>query len=214
MKKLLLFSVIISFFIFGFSALKSHLASYLLQKELTSDEYVRKITESSNNPVTTKFQPIFNNQKADMFVDNNYLITQIKEHENDTTLNVLGADNEKWIEVNLGQQRVYAWEGNNRVMNFLVSTGKWAPTPVGDYKVWIKLANTTMKGGSKALGTYYYLPNVPCVMYFYKGYGLHGTYWHNNFGTPMSHGCVNLKTDDACQLYNWASVGTKVSIHK
>ena len=69
-----------------------------------------------------------------------------------------------------------------------------------------------MAGGSKALGTYYYLPNVPCTMYFYKGYGLHGTYWHNNFGHPMSHGCVNMKTEEACTLFDWASVGTRVNV--
>jgi lipoprotein-anchoring transpeptidase ErfK/SrfK len=68
-----------------------------------------------------------------------------------------------------------------------------------------------MSGGSGA--DYYYLPNVPHVMYFYGGYGLHGTYWHNNFGTPMSHGCVNLSQTDAEWLYNWASVGTKVVTH-
>jgi lipoprotein-anchoring transpeptidase ErfK/SrfK len=50
-------------------------------------------------------------------------------------------------------------------------------------------------------------------MYFYKGYALHGTYWHHNFGHPMSHGCVNLVTADAQWLYNWASVGTLVNIH-
>jgi lipoprotein-anchoring transpeptidase ErfK/SrfK len=62
-------------------------------------------------------------------------------------------------------------------------------------------------------GPGYYLPGVPYTMYFYKGYGLHGTYWHSNFGTPMSHGCVNLKTEDAGWLYNWASIGTIVNIH-
>jgi lipoprotein-anchoring transpeptidase ErfK/SrfK len=50
-------------------------------------------------------------------------------------------------------------------------------------------------------------------MYFYRGYGLHGTYWHNNFGTPMSHGCVNLSTPDARWLFSWAPVGTKVVSH-
>jgi len=42
------------------------------------------------------------------------------------------------------------------------------------------------------------------VMYFYKGYGIHGAYWHMNFGTPMSHGCVNMKPDEAGLLFNWA----------
>jgi hypothetical protein len=68
-----------------------------------------------------------------------------------------------------------------------------------------------MEGGSKALGTYYNLPNVPFTMFFYNtavpkylGYGIHGTYWHNNFGHPMSHGCINLKTENAEKLYYWA----------
>ncbi len=68
-----------------------------------------------------------------------------------------------------------------------------------------------MEGGKKELGTYYYLPNVPFVMYFYngqipkwRGFGLHGTYWHNNFGHPMSHGCINMKTEDAELLFHWA----------
>ena len=53
-------------------------------------------------------------------------------------------------------------------------------------------------------GPNYYLPDVPYTMYFYGGYGLHGTYWHNNFGQPMSHGCVNLETGNAQKLFEWA----------
>jgi len=77
-----------------------------------------------------------------------------------------------------------------------------------------------MEGGSQALGTYYNLPNVPHIMYFYnesvpkwQGYGIHGAYWHNNFGNPMSHGCVNMQLGDAEALYNWADVGTRVIIY-
>jgi len=69
-----------------------------------------------------------------------------------------------------------------------------------------------MSGGSKALHTYYYLPNVPYVMFFsndqvpaIKGFSLHGTYWHENFGHPMSHGCVNMKTSEAGIIYDWSS---------
>jgi lipoprotein-anchoring transpeptidase ErfK/SrfK len=113
-----------------------------------------------------------------------------------------------WIDVDLSQQRVYAYEGDTAVNSFIVSTGTWqTPTVTGQYKVWIKLKSTTMAGPG------YYLPNVPWVMYFYKGYGLHGTYWHNNFGTPMSHGCVNLTIPDAEWLYNFSSVGTLVNVH-
>jgi lipoprotein-anchoring transpeptidase ErfK/SrfK len=62
-------------------------------------------------------------------------------------------------------------------------------------------------------GPGYYLPDVPYTMYFYRGYGIHGTYWHSNFGTPMSHGCVNMQTDEAGWMFNWASVGTLVNVH-
>jgi lipoprotein-anchoring transpeptidase ErfK/SrfK len=62
-------------------------------------------------------------------------------------------------------------------------------------------------------GEYYNVPDVPDVMYFTDfGHALHGTYWHNNFGTPMSHGCVNLPMDVAAWMYQWASVGTRVEI--
>ena len=76
-----------------------------------------------------------------------------------------------------------------------------------------------MKGGNKLLGTYYDLPNVPSTMYFYnaevpksRGYGIHGAYWHNNFGHPMSHGCVNMRTVDAEKLYHWVSPDAKGNV--
>ncbi|MGH2524849.1 MAG: L,D-transpeptidase, partial [Anaerolineales bacterium] len=75
------------------------------------------------------------------------------------------------------------------------------------YRIYVKYVAADMAGPG------YYLPSVPYVMYFYLGYGLHGTYWHNNFGRPMSHGCVNLQTDQAGWLFNWASVGTPVNVH-
>ncbi len=114
----------------------------------------------------------------------------------------------RWIDVNLSQQRVYAYEGDTVVNSFLASTGTWqTPTVTGTFKIWIKLRSTTMSGPG------YYLTNVPYTMYFHGGYGIHGTYWHNNFGTPMSHGCVNLRTSDAEWLFNWASEGTVVHVH-
>lgn len=115
---------------------------------------------------------------------------------------------ERWIEVNLTQQRVYAWEGTVLMNSFLASTGTWAyPTVTGTFSIWNKTRIQDMSGPG------YYLPDVPYVMYFYKDYGIHGTYWHNNFGTPMSHGCVNLTIPDAEWLYNWASYGTTVKVH-
>ena len=113
-----------------------------------------------------------------------------------------------WIDVDLTHQMVYAYAGNTVVNSFLVSTGTWDhPTVTGKYHIYVKLRYTDMSGPD------YYLPNVPFTMYFYQGYGLHGTYWHHNFGTPMSHGCVNLATPDAEWLYGFSSVGTLVNVH-
>ncbi len=115
----------------------------------------------------------------------------------------------RWIDVDLSDQMVYAYDGDELVNSFLVSTGTWAhPTVIGTFKIYVKYRYTDMSGPG------YYLPDVPYTMYFYKGYGLHGTYWHSNFGTPMSHGCVNLRTEDAGWLFNWASVGTVVNVHE
>lgn len=118
---------------------------------------------------------------------------------------------EKRIEVDLTNQRLYAYQDGLKVYDFPVSTGKQiTPTPSGGFWPWIKLRYTRMQGGSNAAGDFYNLPNVPYVIYFfnaqypkYKGYALHGTYWHNNFGHPMSHGCVNLRTADMAKLYSW-----------
>jgi lipoprotein-anchoring transpeptidase ErfK/SrfK len=118
----------------------------------------------------------------------------------------------KRIEVDLSAQRLYAFEGDRKVFDFLISSGKYGRTPTGTFRIWSKFRYTKMSGGSKELGTYYYLPNVPFVMFFSnnevaasRGFSLHGTYWHNNFGHPMSHGCVNMKTEEVEQLYYWAT---------
>ena len=117
-------------------------------------------------------------------------------------------ENDRWIDVNLSEQRTYAFEGDQVVNSFVVSTGTWQyPTVTGEYNVYVMYRYADMSGPG------YYLPDVPYVMYFYKGYGLHGTYWHNNFGTPMSHGCVNLTIDDAGWLFDWAYVGIVVNVH-
>jgi len=119
-----------------------------------------------------------------------------------------GLHGEKWIDVNLSLQTLTAYAGQTPVYTALTSTGlAGTPTVVGTYKIYAKYVSTSMSGPG------YYLPNVPHVMYFFKGYGLHGAYWHNNFGTPMSHGCVNLSLADAEWFYNWAPMGTKVVTH-
>lgn len=125
---------------------------------------------------------------------------------------VLGhSDEPRRIEVDLTNQKVYAFEGDQKVYEFLVSTGKWGRTPTGTFSIWGKSRFQKMSGGNAALHTYYYLPNVPFIMWFAgdgvpasRGFSLHGTYWHNNFGQPMSHGCVNMRTEDAEALFYWS----------
>lgn len=114
----------------------------------------------------------------------------------------------KWIEVDLSSQTLTAYAGDTPVYSALVSTGlPRTPTVTGEYRIYAKYRSAPMSGPG------YYLPNVPYIMYFYRGYALHGAYWHNNFGQPMSHGCVNLRVSDAEWLYNWAPVGTLVRVH-
>jgi lipoprotein-anchoring transpeptidase ErfK/SrfK len=114
----------------------------------------------------------------------------------------------RWIDVNLTHQVLVAYERDTPVRTMYVSTGlPHTPTPTGRFHIYVKYHTDDMSGPG------YYLVDVPYVMYFYRGYGLHGTYWHDNFGQPMSHGCVNLPTPDAEWLYNWAPEGTLVNIH-
>ena len=112
----------------------------------------------------------------------------------------------KWISVDLDQQHMWAWEGDKMVNSFPISSGKSrTPTVTGVFRIWAKVAAQTMEGGSRAAGDYYNLPNVQWVQYFFQDYSFHGAYWHNNFGHPMSHGCVNMRNDDAKWLFDWAS---------
>lgn len=114
----------------------------------------------------------------------------------------------KWIEVILSTQTVIAWEGQVAVRRMIVSTGlPGTPTVTGRFNVYAKYISAPMSGPG------YYLPAVPHTMYYYRGYALHGAYWHNNFGRPMSHGCVNLNLADAAWLYDWTPMGTLVVVH-
>ena len=118
-------------------------------------------------------------------------------------------DEARWIDVDLSAQLLTAYEGMTPVKSYLVSTGLPAtPTPEGQYRIWIKLRYDDMAGAD------YYIKDVPFVMYFHGGYGLHGVTWHGNFGHPMSHGCVNQPTDMAEWLFAFADVGTLVNIHE
>jgi lipoprotein-anchoring transpeptidase ErfK/SrfK len=119
---------------------------------------------------------------------------------------------QKAIVVSISQQMLWAYKGDQVVLNSYVSTGRSGfDTPLGSFAVLSKLPSQTMEGVIG--GEYYNVPDVPWVLYFTNsGHALHGTYWHNNFGTPMSHGCINLPMDIAAWLYDWAPLGTPVLV--
>lgn len=114
----------------------------------------------------------------------------------------------RWIDINLSTQKMVAYEGDTAVKTFLISSGMPnTPTLTGQYHIYVKYEYTDMSGPG------YYIPDVPYTEYFQGSYGIHAATWHNNFGTPMSHGCVNMRLEDAKWLYNWTSIGTLVNIH-
>lgn len=113
----------------------------------------------------------------------------------------------KQIIVDLSESRIYAFEDGRLVRSVLSSNGLPAtPTVRGDFTIQRKYEAQLMTGPG------YYLPNVQWVMYFYSGYAIHGAYWHNNFGQPMSRGCVNLPNEEALWFYEFAPIGTPVRV--
>jgi len=114
----------------------------------------------------------------------------------------------RYIDINLSEQTLYAFDGYNMVNRFLVSTGRSGhATPTGEFHIYGKDRSAKMSGPG------YYLPNVPYISWFSGDYSIHGTYWHHNFGHVMSHGCVNMETGNAEFIFGWADIGTPVYIH-
>jgi hypothetical protein len=121
----------------------------------------------------------------------------------------------KWIQVNLYEQTLAAYEDQRLVYATLVSSGldKW-PTRPGLFHIYVRLQADGMQGSYAPDGSdYYYLERVPWVMYFDGQRALHGEYWHDRLGFKRSHGCVNLAPLDARWLFNWAPKGTPVWVY-
>lgn len=115
---------------------------------------------------------------------------------------------DRWIQIDLTEQKLIAWDGKEAVYAITISTGKDStPTPTGSFAIQTKHESARMQGDD------YDVPDVPYTMYYYGGYAIHGAYWHNNFGTPVSHGCTNVAVNHAEWLFNWADVGTPVVVH-
>ncbi|OCR02445.1 hypothetical protein BCD67_14460 [Oscillatoriales cyanobacterium USR001] len=121
----------------------------------------------------------------------------------------LQQSNQRWIEIDLSTQRLVAWEGNKAVYAVIVSTGKSStPTRVGTFAIQTKYRIARMTGED------YDVPDVPYTMYYDGGNAIHGAYWHNLFGNPVTHGCTNVAVNHAKWLFDWTDVGTPVVVHK
>ena len=122
-----------------------------------------------------------------------------------------GVSGGRWIQVNLFEQTVTVYENNRLVFATMASTGVdrfW--TRPGLFQIREKLETETMS--NSVPDDFYYLEDVPWTMYFDEARALHGAYWHNWFGYPQSHGCVNLSIGDAHWIYDWANVGDYVYV--
>jgi lipoprotein-anchoring transpeptidase ErfK/SrfK len=118
-------------------------------------------------------------------------------------------DGERWIEVDISDQKLTAWQGDVPVFETTVSTGKPGfRTLPGEFAVYLRFEKARMRGID------YDTPDVPWTMYYSGDFAIHGAYWHDNFGSPVSHGCVNLRVPEAQALYAWADMGTRVVVNE
>jgi lipoprotein-anchoring transpeptidase ErfK/SrfK len=132
-----------------------------------------------------------------------------------TSYGIVPITNEKYIDISLSSQVLTCFDGGKAQFVTLISSGiARYPTPAGRFNIYLKKVSTRMKGFyGPGNPDNYDLPDVPYAMFFSGDYSIHGTYWHNNFGTPMSHGCVNAPTSAASWIYDWSPVGTMVYVH-
>ena len=123
-------------------------------------------------------------------------------------IQALRQTNQRWIQIDVARQRLIAWEGNTPVYAVIVSTGKSSsPTPTGVFAI------QSMHRTARMQGETYDIPDVPYTMYYSGHYATHGTYWHRQFGTPVSQGCTNVAVNHAEWLFNWASIGVPVVVN-
>jgi hypothetical protein len=116
---------------------------------------------------------------------------------------------ERWIDVDVAEQVMVAYEGDRPVFATLVSTGRAGPstaTPIGEFHIWIKLATSDMDDLQREdVDRNYAIEAVPWVQYFEGSNGFHAAFWHDDFGRRRSHGCVNLSPRDARRLFEFTS---------
>jgi lipoprotein-anchoring transpeptidase ErfK/SrfK len=117
------------------------------------------------------------------------------------------------IVVNLSEQREYLFENGQVIDSFAISSGKDGySSHTGSFRITAKLTSQNMGNRDLTQAPNYFTENVPDVMYYNGDEALHGAYWHNNFGTVMSHGCINMPLDKADKVFDWAPMGTEVTV--
>ncbi len=113
------------------------------------------------------------------------------------------APSDKWIDVDLAKKVLTLFDYDKPVFATYISPGRPEnPTETGTYRVWYKLAKAEMKGGPPLHSYRYDLKNIPWVMFYNYDYAIHGTYWHDKFGTPQSAGCTNMTQGDAKYIFD------------
>lgn len=114
---------------------------------------------------------------------------------------------EKHIEISLKKQTAIAFEGDKQVRSMRIASGMAGhDTPIGQHYIYVKTPGQRMFGGAAADTGNYDLPAIPWVSYFTSyGVSFHGTYWHNDYGRPRSHGCANVAIADAHWIFRWAN---------
>lgn len=155
----------------------------------------------------------------DRITDDWYVYANVVRAFNDSGAHRLAKnehpETKKHIIVKLSEEKLYAYDGDTLFMEEPISTGlDSTPTPIGTFSVYAMTPSRYMQGPIPWVSNQIYdLPGVPWNLYFTQdGAVIHGAYWHDHFGQPWSHGCVNLPPDKAQQLYEWAELGMKVTV--
>ena len=180
-----------------------------------TDAFYKQLLSSNGDFVENAGEAIFDNQPVQSIskTETENILAKASESQDQVLgLHTAPDGSEKWIEIDLSDLKLYGWEGNRKVYEFLISTGRPGyNTPTGEFRVWRKVLSQRYKGGILGTSGYYDLPNVPYSLFFggngapnWKGYAIHGAYWHNDFGIKnRSSGCINVKPEEAALLYNW-----------
>ncbi len=112
-------------------------------------------------------------------------------------------EDENWIDVNLTKKILTLFKYDKPLFSTYISPGRQGnPTQAGTFRIWYKLKKADMQGGPPLHSYYYYLTDIPWTMFYNYDYAIHGTYWHDKFGTPQSAGCTNMTQGDAKYIFD------------